>query len=183
MLDLLDLEMHVTVVDQHVVAGLEHLSEDCRQHRDLAVGRLRREDDDGFLVPREPDRLGKIGDADLRALQVGDQGEWPPDLFLRRADLARALGMILRRAVGEVQACGIHARACERHEQLGRGRRRPDRGHDFRASGRDLRHGLSVTAGSGRVARERLPARVDRRAAELLLDPQELVVLRRAIRP
>ena len=130
-----DAQPDEAVVDQHVVARLEHVA-DHRRARPAARrrGTRPRRTTTIVLALREHDRLGEVADAELRPLQVGDQRDRPAELAPRLADAARALGVLLVRAVREVEPRGVHARGDERAQLLGRVGRRPERGDDLRAA-------------------------------------------------
>ena len=88
-LDLLDAQPHEAVVDQDVVTRLEDLPDHLGQHLELTVGRAVAGDDD-LLAARERHGLGQVADAELRALEVGDQGERLAELgAARRGRCAR----------------------------------------------------------------------------------------------
>ena len=65
----------VPVVDQHVLSGSEHGAEHRRADRKVAVARRVLTGDDDLLAAHELDGLGQLADAELRPLQVGDQGD------------------------------------------------------------------------------------------------------------
>jgi hypothetical protein len=57
-----DSQSHEAVVDQHLVAGLEHVADNGRAHRKLAVlGRVLADDDDRVQAGQR-DRSGKLAD-------------------------------------------------------------------------------------------------------------------------
>ena len=56
-LDPLDAQPHVAVVDQHVVAGLEHLADRRRAHRQVDAGRVAVRADHDLVAAREHERL------------------------------------------------------------------------------------------------------------------------------
>ena len=124
----------------------------------------------------ERDGLGELADAELRPLQVGDQRDRAPDLLLQRADRlgARRGGprACRARSSGGRRRSGPSAR---QHRRVRRGR--PDRGDDLGAAGTI---GMPLSLSATRPG-ERRPARIDRPVAELALDPQQLVVLRRPV--
>ncbi len=72
-LDAVDAQPHHPVVDEHVVSRLEHRSEHRRADRDVAVlGGVLAGDHDGVAV-LELDVGVEVTDAQLGALEVGDQ--------------------------------------------------------------------------------------------------------------
>ena len=87
-LDRLDAQLDVPVVDEHVVADLEHGAEHGGADREVAVARRVLPGDDDGVAALERDGLGEVADAELRALQVGDQRDRPAG---RRLGLAHAL--------------------------------------------------------------------------------------------
>ena len=158
--------------------------------RQLAVAaRLLRRDDD-LLAALERDGLGEVADPQLRPLQVGDQRDRPPELLLRlrgrpapaprapRASRARSSG-----GAASIPPASELGRATSGDRRGGTDAwRRSWSG----AHGRPLRSGVrshdrpeTVSVALG--AWKRVPARVDGPVAELLLDPQQLVVLRHAV--
>ena len=140
-LDGIDAKPDEPVVDQDVVAGLEHLADHRRQDGQLSVHAsvLASRDDDLVAVGEQHRRL-ELADAELGPLQVGDQRDRPAHLLLRLPDHARVLGVLLVRPVREVEACAVHPSLRERdHTLLGRARR-AERDDDLRAAGDRGRH-------------------------------------------
>ena len=86
LLDLLDGQPNEAVVDQDVVARTQHLADHGRRDRQLAVQRVLLADDEDLLVLEEDARLVEVADAELRALEVGDQRERLAGLLLNLAD-------------------------------------------------------------------------------------------------
>ena len=173
--DALHAQPDVTVVDEDLVAGFEHRPEHVGRDREVvgAAGVLSRDHD--LLAALEEGGSVELADPDLRALQVGDQRERAPDRCLHGAHAARAPLVLVVRPVGEVEPNSVHARVDERSERLLVVRRGADGGDDLRAAvGRLHQRRLLAPA-------ERGPTRIHRFVTELLLDPQELVVLRHAI--
>src|SRR5207237_10621831 len=82
----LDLEPDEPVVDQDLVAGLEHLGDDGRADRELAVARGVARDHVDVLAALEHDRLRKPADAELRPLEVGHDRDRATDLLRHRPD-------------------------------------------------------------------------------------------------
>ena len=164
----------MTVVDEDLVAGFEHGPEHVGCDRNV-VGTA-------GVLPRDHDRLAaleeggsvEVADSDLRALQVCDQRERAPDRCLHGAHAARAQLVLLVRPVGEVEPHSVHAGVDERSERLLVVRRGADGGDDLRPAVGRLHQRRLPSA-------ERGPPRIHRFVTELLLDPQELVVLRDAI--
>jgi hypothetical protein len=80
----LDVQAHEAVVDQHLVARLQHLADHRRADRQLAVqGRLGGGHDHLLATP-ERDGLLEVADPQLRALKVGDERDRLPELGLGR---------------------------------------------------------------------------------------------------
>ena len=128
------------------------------------------------VAARERDRRLEVADAKLRALQVGDQGDRPARRRLGLAHEAGAHPVVLVVAVRHVEPRAVHAGLDQRRDRLG-GRAR--RGRSWRRSS---------CAGRACVKRRRLGARGNASQpgytavfAELVLDPQQLVVLRGAV--
>ena len=170
-LDAVDAQPHEPVVDQHVVARLEHLADHGRADRQLAVrGALGRTDHDLFATAQR-DRLVEVTDAKLGALQVGDQGDRPAELAFGFPDEPGPLAMLVVRAVREVQPRAVDTRA-DQIEQLLPGRAgRPDRGDDLRAARRRFGHRASVasdTNGASAESEETRPSRDRRRGRRAL---------------
>jgi hypothetical protein len=145
-LDLLDAQPDVAVVDQHLVPGSQHLGDDGRGDRQLAVlgWNAVGADDRDLRAPLEIDRSGELAHADLRPLEVPDDRDRLPGPFLRLADPARGGRVVVVRPVREVQPCRVHPGRDQRVDLLDGGRRRSDRRHDLRAARRRFRHGLRV---------------------------------------
>ena len=82
--DRLDREADQPVVDQEVVARLEHLGDRRGSDHEVALGALA----DARHVDRRPGgedaRAFELGDPELRALEVGDQRERAAELGLHR---------------------------------------------------------------------------------------------------
>jgi hypothetical protein len=132
--DLVDAQADEPVVDEDVVAGLQHLADDRGRDGQLAVRReLFRADDDVLPAHEEP-RLRQVADAELRALEVGDERDRAADLRRDLAHEPRALRMLLVRAVREVQPHRVDARADEVVEPVGRRRGRSERRDDLRSA-------------------------------------------------
>ncbi|MPN16917.1 hypothetical protein SDC9_164265 [bioreactor metagenome] len=83
---------HAVDVAQLGARGVQHERRALRQHH-LAIG--------------------KLAHADLRALQVGHDGHLAPRTLGGRAHRGRAVDVVLRRAVAEVQP--HHVQACSNH--------------------------------------------------------------------
>ena len=128
-----DAEPHGAVVDQHVETGLEHGAEDGRRDRQVVAAGGILAGDRQLFAALEHDRLRELADAELRALEVGDQRDRPADLLLQAADQLRTRPVILVRAVREVETGAVDG-AHELLERHGIRRRRPDRGDDLRAA-------------------------------------------------
>ena len=106
--DALDAEADQTVVDQHLVARLQHLADHRRQHGQLAVARALVAGDDHLVAARQRHRIRKVADPELRALQIGDQRQRAADRLLDVADEAGALRVLLAGAVGKIEPRGVH---------------------------------------------------------------------------
>ena len=178
--DLLDLEPHQPVVDQHLVAGTQHFADRRRRDRQLAVLSVHPDDDDDLLARQQLHRRGEVADADLRALQVADQRDGTAGALLRLPDEPRAGGVIVMRAVGKVEARGIHAGGDESVELSGVEQDGPIVATIFVRLG-VTRPWTQCSSRSGR-SRKRRPTGVGGVGAECFLDAQQLVVLRHAVR-
>ena len=132
MLDFLHGEPHQAVVDQDVVTGTQHLADHGRRNGQLAVGGRLLADDDHLLVLQQDPRGRQIADPELRALEVGDQGERLADLILHLADDLHALGVILVIAVREIEPDRVDAGVDQRTNLIVGRRDRPDGGDDLR---------------------------------------------------
>ncbi len=95
-LDLVDAEPDEPVVDQHLVARLEHVADHRRRDRQLAVRRRLLGADRDLVAGVEDDRLLELADAQLRALQVGDERDRAPDLGRDLAHEPGSLGVTRR---------------------------------------------------------------------------------------
>ena len=85
--------------------------------------------------------LPKAADPELRTLQVGDDADRAPERRLDVADRPVAFGVLLVRAVGEVQTEGVRARLVQRAHPL--------RSRAGRAEGRqDLGGTITVHGGA-----------------------------------
>ncbi len=86
-LDPRHLQANTAVVDEHVVAGLQHLAEHGREDGQLAGGavRARTADDDYLASALQIDGLLEVADAELGPLKVGDHGQGATELTLRLA--------------------------------------------------------------------------------------------------
>ena len=131
-LDLVDAQADEPVVDQHLVTGLEHVSDHRRGDRQLAVPASLLRADHDVIAGVEDYRLGQLADSELRALQVGDEGNRPADLGCDLAHEPGALGVVLVRPVREVETDGVDARLDQRTQALPRVGSRPERRHDLR---------------------------------------------------
>jgi hypothetical protein len=120
------------VVDQHLVARFEHVSDHRGRDRQLAVRRGRFRGDADLIPGVEDDRLGQLADAELRSLEVGDESDRAPDLGRYLAHEPRSLGVPLVRAMREVEADGIDAGRDQRAQALARVGSRPERRDDLR---------------------------------------------------
>ena len=181
-LDVLDAQPDEPVVDQHVVAR-------ARARRRSTAGATGRSPSvRGSLADdRRPRRRSPAARGSARS-PTRSFGPWrsaisasgrPSSACTSRTSRARAACSSCV-AVREVEPRGVHARLDERADDLVRGGRRADRGDDLRAS-----DALSTTPSprpSDGRPRERATSRDTRpRVAELLLDAEQLVVLRDAV--
>ena len=116
--DLLDREADQAVVDQDVVPGLEHLGDRRGSDDEVAPAGVPGTRDVHGGVRREHARAVELGDPELRALQVCDQRERPPELGLNGTDPLGAGSVLVVRAVREVEADGVHAGRGERVQHL-----------------------------------------------------------------
>src|SRR5690606_939337 len=104
--------------------------------------------------------VDELADADLRALQVGEHADALPYPVGNLAHARNDGGVLLGGAVREIHAHDVDAGAQHALEDLGRGRRRAERGHDLRGAGNGLEHGrnrenAAVNGSTGRDARTR----------------------------
>ena len=144
---LVDAKPDEPVVDQYLVAPREDVPDHRRCDRQLAVRRRLLGADGDAVALVEDDRLRQLPDAELRPLQVGDEGD-------RAAGLGRDLpyepgarGVLLVGAVREVEAHGVDAGLDERAQPLPRVRRRPEGCDDLGPA--FCRHTTQGTSGSG----------------------------------
>ena len=105
--DLVHPEPDQAVVDQDVVAGLEHVADHRRRDRQLAVGRELLGADRDLLTRLQHHRLRETADTELRPLQVGDHRD-------RAADLVRDLPDALRARSRAPRACRARGSAAPR---------------------------------------------------------------------
>ena len=77
---------------------------------------------------------GEIADAQLRALHVGENADRPVEAVLELADHGEARGVILMRAVAEVEPEHVGAGLEQPRQHLRRGARGAEGGDDLRAS-------------------------------------------------
>ena len=89
--------------------GLEHLRDRRRRDDQVALAvAFSRPAMNTVAPPAEQARLAQPGDAQLRALQVGDQRERAAELSLHRAGERGAARVLVVGAVREVEADGVH---------------------------------------------------------------------------
>ena len=146
-LDLVDAQPHEPVVDQHLVPRLEHVPDHRRRDRQLAVGRSLLRADPDLVAGVEDDRLRQLADAQLRPLQVGDERDRAAGLGGDLPHEPGPLGVVLVRAVREVEADGVDARLDQRAQALPRVGGRSERRHDLRPA--VDRHTAQSTNGAG----------------------------------
>ena len=113
--------------------GPQHLADHGRRDRQLAVHRVLLADDDDLLVLEQDARLVEVADAELRALEVGDQRERLAGLLLNLADDACARGVVCLRAVREIEADRVDAGVDQLAEDVVARRHRADRRDDLRS--------------------------------------------------
>ena len=120
-LDRLDAELDVAVVDQHVVADLEHRAEDGGADREGRPSRAASSPAITTVAPRSS-MIGclEVADPELRPLQVGDQSDRPAGARLRLAHAGRAQAVVVVVAVGHVEPRTVHAGGDQGGERLGR---------------------------------------------------------------
>ena len=178
-LDLLDLQADEAVVDQDVVARREHVADHRRRDRKVAVVRRSLRGDDHLLAARR-----------VSSAQAGRRGGASAPGGRRRAPGA---GRRRRRRPGPPRLWRGAARACRARSSAGRRPcpPRPAR-RGARASRWPARSSRGSWCGGGLAAplpersytRENaVPARILGAGAQLLLDPEQLVVLRDAVGP
>jgi hypothetical protein len=138
--DFFDAQPHQPVVDEHVVAGLEHLADDRGRDRKLSVRPVVGADDRDVCSRRDRHRRGQPADADLRPLQVGDQRQRAADCFLHLAQEFCAPRVLFLLAVREVQPGRIRSGLDERAQRVERVASGADRRDDLRAPGRSDGH-------------------------------------------
>ena len=88
--------------------------------------------DDDLLALRQDHGRGELADAELRALQVGDERDRAADLGGDLTDEPRALGVILVLSVRQVQPHSVDAGGDQLAQALPRVRCRTKRRHDLR---------------------------------------------------
>src|SRR5262249_4500305 len=129
------------VADGPLGTGAQHLTDGRGRDRELAGLAVRADDDGDAVARRQLHRpRGEVADADLRPLQVADQGDRPARALLRFAHERRADTVVVMGAVRKIEPRGVHARGDERVELLGRRGCRPDRGDDLRSPRTDGGH-------------------------------------------
>ena len=147
-LDLVDAQANHPVVDQHLMARPEHPADRSRGDRQLAVaGDAVSEHDRDLIALQQVERLVEAADAELRALQVADQRERAADVLLDVAHELGPRGVVLVRAVGEVEARRVHPRIDERAQRFRRRAGGADRRNDLRPARRDGWHAPQGSAG------------------------------------
>ena len=139
---LLDPQPDVAVVDQHLVTRSQDLADRRGRDLELAVVRLQAvAADDRHLRPLlQHDGRIEVPNSELRSLKVADEGDRLARALLCVANELRGPGVVVVRAVREVEARRVHARVDQSAHPLGRCRRRPDRGDDLRAAWRGTGH-------------------------------------------
>ena len=90
-------------------------------------------DDEDLLVLQEDARLVEVADAELRALEVGDQRERLAGLLLNLADDAGTRGVVFLRAVREIEADRVDPGLDQLAQHVVARRHRPDRRDDLRS--------------------------------------------------
>ncbi len=84
------------------------------------------------VARRHVHRLDEPGNPDLRATEVGEHGDRPPQPALRQPNGGEALEVLVVRAMREVQSRDVHARHGQLEDRLRIGRRRAERADDLR---------------------------------------------------
>ena len=153
-LDRLDPQPDEPVVDEDVVTSLKDLAHRRGRDRELTVARSFLGGDHDLVTGVERDRAGKLADAHLGALQIGDDRDRAPDLRRELAHEPDPLRMLLVRPVREVQARRVHPRLGDCEEGLPVGRSRTDRCDDLRPARRLGGHALQRSCGLGQRCAE-----------------------------
>ena len=111
--------------------------------------------------------VGKVAGADLRAGQVGEDGDRPAGLGGHRAHPRQPAEVLLERAVAEVESDDVDAGVDQAAEDIGAVAGRPERGHDLRAAAHIC---LSIPQWNCLLVRHALPIR--RELEEGIADPE-----------
>jgi hypothetical protein len=145
-----DDQLHESVIDEDAVADL-HLARQRREgRRDLlrVADLLDRGDDEG-LPGLEVVHAFDLADAQLRPLDVADDGDVAAELRGHVADDGDDAGVLFVLAVREVEAEGVDARGEEAIDHFLAAAGRAEGGEDFRASHNDEAESINENAGAG----------------------------------
>ncbi len=99
----------MAVVDEDLVAGFEHRAQDVRRDGKVVATALVLTRDHDRVAHFELGRPFEVSDADLGALQVGNQREGPACLGLHGSGSLRADAVLVLLPVGEVEADSVHS--------------------------------------------------------------------------
>jgi hypothetical protein len=125
---------HEAVVDQDVMPRLQHVADHRRSNRQVAVLATLLCAHRDVLTVAQHDRLRQLTDPQLRPLEIGDQRNRPTRLHLHGSHATSTLGVILVRAMREIESRSVHARVNERAQLFRRVGRRSEGGDDLRAT-------------------------------------------------
>ena len=161
-----DVEHHLAVVDQQLVAELQRRDEFGMRDRD-DVGIVRGRGGAQAKFGRHADfgdAAGQVADAEFRALQVGEEGDGAAGGFFSFARGGDAGGVFGVAAVGEVEAEEIDAGAQEFFHLQGAIAGGAERGEDFGAATEDGHGAAPAIRGDGRAERGKGEAGAVRRS-------------------
>src|SRR5262245_2028319 len=127
-LDALDAQPDEPIVDEQIVACLEHVADRLRADRQVDA-RVPVDPDGDLIAAGEIEGRREVSDAELRTLKVRDQRERLAGLLLHLTDEPRPLCMGVLGAVGEIEARAVHPGANEVRDEVRRCR--ADRGDDL----------------------------------------------------
>ena len=106
------------IIDENAVADLHVAAEPLVGGGELAARRVLAGDEHDVLTVLHLARRGEIADADARSLQVAEDGDRASQLGGGRAHQLDRLGVLLVRAVGEVEAGDVQPRLHETAQRL-----------------------------------------------------------------